>query len=56
MVKASEQTERLERVDAMVRDMFRSITAQPLPSRLLSVLDQLEDEPVLQRPLRQSRR
>jgi len=55
MATATEHSERLEKVDALVREMFQSLATQPLPSRLLSVLDQLEDEPVVEAPLKHQR-
>lgn len=35
---------RLERLDAALREMFETLCAQPVPSRLLSLIEQLDDE------------
>jgi hypothetical protein len=44
MARQNRDPARLARVDDALRDMFRTFCAQPIPGRLLSVVDQL-DEP-----------
>jgi NAD(P)H-dependent FMN reductase len=44
MVRVPAQPSRLARVDAALREMFDALAAQPIPSRLLSVADQLDDQ------------
>jgi NAD(P)H-dependent FMN reductase len=44
MVRVLAQPSRLARVDAALREMFDALAAQPIPSRLLSVADQLDDQ------------
>lgn len=38
-------TSRLGRLDAALREMFETLCAQAVPSRLLSLVEQLDDEP-----------
>jgi hypothetical protein len=39
------ETSRLEQLDAALREMFESLCALPTPSRLLSLVEQLDDDP-----------
>jgi hypothetical protein len=41
---------RIERLDAALREMFETLSAQPVPSRLLSLVEQLDDEPETDQP------
>ena len=43
MPRRTDQRMKLEAVDQALRDMFRSISRQPLPDRLRSIVDQLDD-------------
>jgi hypothetical protein len=45
MADAPRETSRTARVDAVLREMFEALAARPVPSRLLSVIDQLDEEP-----------
>jgi hypothetical protein len=38
------ESSRTAKIDAALREMFEALSAQPVPSRLLSVIDQLDDE------------
>lgn len=44
MTKRKERRRKLAAVDAKLRAMVKTIEDQPVPNRLLSVLDQLDDE------------
>ena len=44
MTRDSLEPSRLERLDAALREMFETLCAQPVPSRLLSLIEQLDDE------------
>jgi hypothetical protein len=54
-MRTETDTLRQERVDAMLREMFAVLSAQPISNRLMSVLDQMDDSPALEQPLRRSR-
>lgn len=54
-MRTETDTWRQERVDAMLREMFAVLSAQPISNRLMSVLDQMDDSPALEQPLRRSR-
>lgn len=34
-----------ERVDQALRDLFRAVAQRPIPDRLMSVIDQLDEPP-----------
>jgi hypothetical protein len=44
MVRAPSESSRMAQLDAALREMFEALAAQPVPNRLLSVIDQLDDE------------
>jgi hypothetical protein len=44
MVRAPSESSRTAELDAALREMFETLASQPVPSRLLSVIDQLDDE------------
>ena len=50
MPRQTAEPEKLARLDEALRDMFRALQAQPTPSRLLSFIDQLEEESEEARP------
>jgi hypothetical protein len=43
MARTSSELADVDQLDARLRDMFAEFCAQPIPSRLLSVIDQLEE-------------
>lgn len=45
-----------ERIDDALREMFAAVSAQPVPGRLLSVIDQLGDDEAPAAPRRKARR
>lgn len=45
MADAPGETSRTARVDAALREMFEVLAARPVPSRLLSIIDQLDEAP-----------
>jgi hypothetical protein len=56
MTKRKERKRKLAAVDAKLREMVKAIEDQPVPSRLLSVLDQLDDEDVVELEAKAHRR
>jgi hypothetical protein len=48
MARAPQETSRAAGIDAALREMFETLAAQPVPSRLLSIIDQLDDEELSQ--------
>jgi hypothetical protein len=43
MTRKPSDAARLAALDTALRDMLQAFSAQPIPSRLMSVLDQLDD-------------
>ncbi|MDP3173746.1 MAG: NepR family anti-sigma factor [Phenylobacterium sp.] len=44
MARKAVDLDRLTHVDAALRGMFEALQSLPLPSRLLSLIDQLDDD------------
>ena len=44
MARAPQEPSRSAGIDAALREMFETLAALPVPSRLLSIIDQLDDE------------
>lgn len=44
MARVPSESSRKAKIDAALREMFETLSAQPVPSRLLSVIEQLDDE------------
>jgi hypothetical protein len=54
MARTSPELADLDGIDARLREMFAALAALPIPSRLLSVIDQI-DEPEIAPPRMQRR-
>jgi len=50
MARTSPELAELDRIDARLREMFADLAALPVPSRLLSVIDQIHEPEVALQP------
>lgn len=50
MVRAPSESSRMAELDAALREMFETLATQPVPSRLLSIIDQLDDDEPGEKP------